>query len=226
MIAGASPKKNRLRPALAAAWLLCALALTPAAVRGEEPAPGAAAIESLWSRGEAAFKAGDLDAALRLFDAALALDQGRARSWNYVGGVHFAQGDLTRALAAFRRALELDPRDVRACNNLGTALERLGDYAGARRAYEQAVLVDPAYPITQRNLGILESRQPGNPDAARRAWERYLELAPGGAYAAEVRRELDALKAAAPAPGSPVPPVPPVPPAPAVPAVPSEPPAR
>jgi len=190
---------------VAVAWLLCALLPPPATSHSAELPPVAGSIEDLWSRGEAAFKAGKMDEALRLFDAALASDERRARSWNYVGGVHFAQGDLSRALAEFRTALELDPRDVRACNNLGTVLERLGDYAGAEEAYGRAVLIDPAYPVTHRNLGILQSRRLGNPDAARRSWQRYLELAPAGAYADEVRRELAALAAAAAPPASPPP---------------------
>ena len=208
-----------------AAWcLLCASLLPASRARCVEPPsqapdlpqqPAAAAtaqppvegfIEQLWSRGDSAFKAGDLEEALRLFDAALSGDTSRARSWNYLGGVHFAMGDLMRALQHFRRAFELDPRDVRACNNLGTVLERLGEYRQAEETYQSAVLIDPAYPLTQRNLGLLYSRRLGNPEAARRAWLRYLELAPTGPYAAEVRRELDALPGASPQPTSPAPP--------------------
>jgi tetratricopeptide (TPR) repeat protein len=150
-------------------------------------------IEQFWERGTSAFESGNLREALRLFNAALAKDESRARSWNYVGGVHFAMGDLLQAHQFFQRALVLDPRDVRACNNLGTALERLGEYAQAESAYQRAALIDPAYPLTQRNLGLLYSRRLGNPEAARRAWLRYLELAPTGAHAEEVRGELDAL---------------------------------
>jgi tetratricopeptide (TPR) repeat protein len=162
--------------------------------------PDEGSIEQLWSRGESALKAGDPREALRLFESALSLDASRARSWNYLGGVHFALGDLSRALQHFRRALELDPRDVRACNNIGTTLERLGEFAQAEEAYQRAATIDPAYPVTQRNLGLLQARRLGNPEAARRAWLRYLELAPNGAYAAEVRRELDALPGASPQP--------------------------
>lgn len=167
---------------------------TPAAAT---PAPSAptGSIEDLWIRGEAALKAGALDEALRLFSAALSADERRGRSWNYLGGVHFAQGDLQRALQDFRRALELEPRDVRAWNNLGTTFERLGNYKAARESYEWATQIDPAYPLTQRNLGILQARRLGNPEAARLAWQRYLALAPAGAYADEVRRELATLDA-------------------------------
>ncbi len=193
-----------------AGWLLCSPLLLAAPARClETPAPAAGppaaaapaspipggSIEELWTRGETALKAGDLDEALRLFGAALSADERRARSWNYLGGVHFAQGDLARALQDFGRALELDPRDVRACNNLGTTLERLGDYARAEEAYLRAAQIDPSYAVTQRNLGIIQAQRLGNPDAARRAWQRYLELAPAGAYADEIRRELAVLDA-------------------------------
>ena len=192
----ASPPPRRRRHALAFfACLLCALLPPAAPVRGEGAPAAPVSIEELWVRGERAFKAGNLEEALQMFDAALAADWQRARSWNHVGGVHFEKGDFSRALEAFRRALELDPRDVRACNNIGTTLERLGDYAGAEKAYGQAVLIDQSYAVTQRNLGILQAKRLGNPDAARRAWERYLELAPAGAHADEVRRELATLPA-------------------------------
>jgi Tfp pilus assembly protein PilF len=185
-----------------ALWLLGAtLAAGPGAAAGEPPGADAT-IEQLWSRGEEALSSGDLAGALLQFDAALARDGRRARSWNYVGGVHFAQGDLPRALQEFRTALELDPRDVRVCNNLGTALERLGDYRGAEAAYARAALVDPSYPITQRNLGILQARHLNDPAAARRAWQRYLELAPRARDADEIRRELDALAPVAPPPAA------------------------
>lgn len=178
----------------AAGWLLCAALVCAAPARGDEaPAPAPGTIEQLWTRGETAFEAGRLDEALHSFSAALSLDEQRARSWNYVGGVHFAQGDLTRALQDFRRALELDPLDVRAGNNLGTVLERLGDYEHAREAYQRTMLVDPAYPLTYRNLGILAARRLGDPEAARRAWQRYLELAPAGRHAEEIRLELERL---------------------------------
>jgi tetratricopeptide (TPR) repeat protein len=166
-------------------------------------APNEGSIEQLWSRGESALKAGDPQEALRLFEAALSRDASRARSWNYLGGVHFTLGDLSRALQHFRRALELDPRDVRACNNIGTTLERLGEFAQAEEAYQRAATIDPAYPLTQRNLGLLQARRLGNFEAARRAWLRYLELAPNGAYADEVRHELEALPGTPPAPPAP-----------------------
>jgi tetratricopeptide (TPR) repeat protein len=197
MTTGRATPLFRLRRLLAAAWLPCALLLhaLPAAGAGPPSPPAPGSIEELWARGESAFKAGDLDEALRQFEAARARDEGRARTRNYLGGVYFSRGDFARALGEFQAAAALDPRDVRAANNLGTALERLGDYAGAAQAYARAVAIDPSYPATQRNLGILQSRRLGDPEGARRSWQRYLELAPNAADAPEIRSELDALPA-------------------------------
>jgi tetratricopeptide (TPR) repeat protein len=155
-------------------------------------APGGS-IEALWTQGERAYQSGDLEAAERLFEQALARDDRRARSWNYLGGVSFARGDLSRALEHFRRAHELDPGDVRACNNLATVHERLGEFARAEELYVQAMRLDPAYPETHRNLGVLYARRLGRPEEARRAWERFLALVPSGPAAAAVRRELEGL---------------------------------
>ena len=211
-----------LRVACAALIACCCLARPglagsrrPPLAPATDPAaagPGADAepsIEDLWVRGERAYHDGDLDGALRLLESALARDERRARSWNYVGGVHFARGDLVRAREHFRTAHELDPRDVRASNNLATVHERLGDYARAEELYQQAALLQPSYAETFRNLGVLYARRLGRPDAARRAWERYLELAPPGPAAEAVRRELEAL----PPPATPAPPASIAPPA-------------
>ena len=187
--------------------LLCTAGLPADTALCEEPPAGGAtdheeSIEALWERGERSFESGDLAAAERAFSTALSRDERRARSWNYLGGVHFAQGDLPRALEEFRRALAEDPRDVRACNNLGTALERLGDFAGAEELYLRAAAIDPSHPPTQCNLGVLYAHRLGKPDAARRAWRRYLELVPAGTRADEVRRELSLLDGAAPPSGT------------------------
>jgi tetratricopeptide (TPR) repeat protein len=192
---------------LLVACLLCATGLPAGTARcGDPPAggqPGSGdSLETLWERGERAFEAGDLPAAERDFLAALSRDEHRARTWNYLGGVHFAQGDLPRALEEFRRALAEDPRDVRACNNLGTALQRIGDFAGAEEQYLRAAAVDPSYAPTQLNLGILYAHRLARPEAARSAWRRYLELAPAGARADEVRRELSLLESTSSPPGA------------------------
>jgi tetratricopeptide (TPR) repeat protein len=202
-------------PRLARALCLAAcLTAAPAPAQdppAPAPPPGSAtpptvtvvSIEELWVRGERAFRSGDLETAFRLFTEALARDDRRGRSWNYVGGVHFARGDLPRALEHFDRAHELDPTDVRSCNNLATAHERLGQLARAEELYQRAAQLDPAYPETYRNLGVLYARRLGRPEAARHAWQRFLELVPTGAAAAAVRRELEVLPPSPPATPSP-----------------------
>ena len=79
-------------------------------------------------------ESGDPSGALRLFEAALARDPARARSWNYVGGAHFAIGDLSRALEHFRRAVELDPTLAVAHYQLAVWTRRFGGTVADQRA--------------------------------------------------------------------------------------------
>lgn len=197
--APANPAPRRRLACAAAALFLALPASLPAEslLLGEpppeSPAPRPPSVEELWDRGDLALRAGRPEEALEAFRAALELDPARARSWNYLGGAHFSRGDLRTALADFTKAFELDPLDVRVCNNIGTVHERLGEYARAEEHYLAAVRIDPAYPTSHRNLGVLYAERLGRPAEARRAWERFLELAPEGAAADEVRNELEKL---------------------------------
>ena len=190
----ASPKKNRLRPALAAvAWLLCALPPAggagtrrgPAVRRRDHREPLVAGRVRLQGRrpgpGAAPVRDGPLDR--RATRPQLEL---RGRRALRPGGPHPGARGVPQGLRARpgRRA------------RLQQHRHRPGASRGLRgrrgASYARAALIDPSYPVTQRNLGILLSRRLGDPEAARRAWQRYLELAPAGEYADEIRRELAA----------------------------------
>lgn len=68
---------------------------------------------------------------------------------------------------------------------------RDGDASGAEPALVRAVLLDPSQPDAWRHLGIVRA-QLGDPDGARRAYRKYLELAPKAKDAAQVRAILAA----------------------------------
>ena len=131
--------------------------------------------------------------ALEIFNEALALDRNQARTWNYLGGVHFSRGEYFKALLNFKQAFQLDPKDARAGNNIATAYERIGEYAKAETYYLRSIEATPSYPTSYRNLGILYADHLERPDLARRYWEEYLRLAPAGPAAEAVRKELRRL---------------------------------
>ncbi len=92
-------------------------------------------LKTLWREGEEAFSRGDLESALASFAAAQEKDQDQARTWNYLGGIHFELKDYYKALQYFKHSLSLDPGDPRVYNNIGTACEHLGQLRQAEEYY-------------------------------------------------------------------------------------------
>src|SRR5207249_2407757 len=69
------------------------------------------------------------------------------------------------------------------------AMLRDGDFAGAEPVLVKAVIVDPAAADGWRHLGIARA-QLGDKDGARRAYKKYLALAPNAPDADQVRAIL------------------------------------
>lgn len=82
-------------------------------------------------------------------------------------------------------------KKARALTARSIGLLRDGDFAGAEPVLVRAVLTDPTYADAWRHLGIARA-QTGDKDGARRAYKKYLSLAPGAADAAQVRQILAA----------------------------------
>jgi Flp pilus assembly protein TadD len=72
-------------------------------------------------------------------------------------------------------------------------LLRDGNYADAEPVLVRAVLVDPSFPDGWRHLGIARA-QLGDREGARRAYKKYLALAPNAPDAADVRKILAGTK--------------------------------
>lgn len=120
---------------------------------------------------------GELDAAVRAFDAALALDPSWAIAHANRGTALEALGRREEALAAFERAIELDPGLVLAHMFAGNALLALGRSAEALARYERALELDARSPRAWFNLGVARFSR-GERPLALAAYERALELEP------------------------------------------------
>lgn len=84
------------------------------------------------------FQRGDLDRALRAFDAATSANPRLADAWVQRGMVLKARGDLAGAAAALRRAVAARPGAWGPQAALATVLTAAGDAAGARQATADA----------------------------------------------------------------------------------------
>ncbi len=133
-------------------------------------------------KGQALFKAGDLDGALAAFNAAAAADPKDARA-PYLRGVTLEKrGDAGGAIAAYKAALARRPAFAEASNNLGALLLAKGDAGGAAAALEAATKANPDYAEAHYNLGLARDAE-GKRAEAVTAYREAVRLKPGdGGY--------------------------------------------
>jgi tetratricopeptide (TPR) repeat protein len=121
--------------------------------------------DELYQHGCALKARGDVDAARREFEGALALDAGHAGACLQLGNLLFAR-EPERGLAMFERAFEIDPAypGVARCLTLGylaigTIAADLEHWQEMFAAYERALAVDPHHAATHFNLATELLRQ-------------------------------------------------------------------
>jgi tetratricopeptide (TPR) repeat protein len=90
------------------------------------------------------------------------------------------------------RATQLDPTSALAANNAGFAFYKQEKYDEAIQWLNHAIEIDPRRAIAYVNLGDAYVKVKREADA-KRAYEKYLELAPTSKSADNARQKLQAL---------------------------------
>jgi len=124
-----------------------------------------------------------------LMEAALTLLPGDAGVWNDLGVCYRSMGQIEKAESCFVGATRLAQNMGLAWANLGETLILKGDQAKAESILTQAILGWPGLPDAYRHLGLLLHRE-GREDSAKAILSKYLEIAPDGIFAPEVRGVL------------------------------------
>jgi tetratricopeptide (TPR) repeat protein len=143
-------------------------------------------------------------AAMHPDDAAAALERKKAGVGHMLNNEGTTYNELHKtkeALAAYSKAAALDPNPKLAYYNLCAAQYNAKNVAGALAACDKATAVDPGKAETYFLKGslLVHMNQPGEkgnvtvPAGAAEALEKYLELAPDGEHAKEVRQMLEYL---------------------------------
>lgn len=161
--------------------------------------------------GNAAAAAGRPEDALRYYRRALEMNPREAAHHNNLGILLARSGELEEALAQFQQALQLDPsRAATYYFNRGAALLNAGRAGEALLALREATRRDPTLAVGHYFLGLALYRssprraeggtervepRPGTVEA----FQRYLELEPGGDYAEPAREFLKELGVTPPA---------------------------
>jgi len=123
------------------------------------------------------FEAGDMNAARRNVNNALAIDDRSSEAYNVLALVLQREGDRELAHETFQRALALDESNSQARNNYAAFLYDIGEF---EQSYQQLETVanDTTYESRDRafvNLGVSALRT-SRPERAEYAFERALQL--------------------------------------------------
>jgi tetratricopeptide (TPR) repeat protein len=98
-------------------------------------------------------------------------------------------GNNAEALGYLKKAMQIDPRSVEAKVQASTSNQRLKNYTGALALLQAAIALDKGNPNLYRQLGFLY-REMGDPQNARNAFKKYLEMEPDASDKAEIQRYI------------------------------------
>ena len=97
------------------------------------------------------------------------------RGYNNLGGMYLRLGRYDDAVRVFQQSIQRKPSG-QGYSNLGTSYYFAGRYREAATAFEKATQIEPGFFLYWRNLGDALRWTPGSETAARRAYERAIEL--------------------------------------------------
>lgn len=100
----------------------------------------------LMTRVKTAIDTKDLDLAVKLLDAIIAIKPDYVEAWNRRATIHYMRKDFNRSLADIRQILAREPRHFGALAGLGLILQDLGDDKRALEVYRRALDVHPHLP--------------------------------------------------------------------------------
>jgi len=118
------------------------------------------AVGILMRLGNHQLAAGQLEAALEVFDQVVAREPDFAEGWNKRATTLFLQGRLADSLSDVARTLELEPRHFGALSGAGQIHWLQGDLEAAIEAYEAALAIHSHLPGTRRWLERLRRERP------------------------------------------------------------------
>ena len=97
----------------------------------------------LMTRAKAATESQNVDLALKLLDAIVAIKPDYVEGWNRRATLYYMKKDYSRSLADLRQVLAREPRHFGAMAGLGLIMQELGDDKRALDVYRRLIAIHP-----------------------------------------------------------------------------------
>lgn len=124
-------------------------------------------------------RGGDLDRALREYQAIAAAPPPSPLAHLRLGQLHFKRGSIDNALSAFEAAAALMPGNAEPLMMAGDSASIAGKNAQAKAYYERVLKITPRHPIALNNVASMLADENQNLDQALTMARQALESAPG-----------------------------------------------
>ncbi|MDJ0507727.1 MAG: tetratricopeptide repeat protein [Crocosphaera sp.] len=118
-----------------------------------ESQPASETVETYFNQGIEQANLGDLEAAIALWDQALAIDANFAPAWHNRGSALGTLGQTEEAIASFDRVLALNAQDIEALNAKGQVLYSSQKWPEAIACWDQVLSLQPNYYLAWYNRG-------------------------------------------------------------------------
>lgn len=127
-------------------------------------------------------------------EAFLAKEPTNRNAWVQLGHNYFDSNQPMKAIETYAKALEIDGNDPNVLTDQGVMYRRVGWFDKAIGNFEKANALNPHHVQSLYNLGIVYRDDLGDKEKAKEAWTRYLEIAPVGKDADQVRTMIDHME--------------------------------
>ena len=132
---------------------------------------------------------------VRQLEALARQNPGNVNGWIALGNAQMDAQRFADAIIAYQRALEIDPKNVDVRVDMGTCYRGVGQSEKALEEYRKVLKIKPDHLNANRNSGVVLAFDLNRRAEGIKAFEKYLQIAPGAADAEQIRQEIANLKA-------------------------------
>lgn len=133
---------------------------------------------------------------VKILKDAVKSDPRNVNAWIKLGNIMMDSSRFNEAIDAYQKALDIDPNNVDVRVDMGTCYRGAGKPDRAAEEYKKALKINPNHLNGHRNLGIVLSFDLNDRAQGIKEFEKYLALAPNAPDAAQIREEIQKMKAA------------------------------